>query len=48
MPVKADPFELGREAYRNGLSLSDNPFSETAVEDWIEWDGGWLYSGGNR
>lgn len=37
---KNQPREQGKNAYREGKRLEDNPYSGAAAEEWIE---GWIY-----
>jgi len=36
-----DPYEKGRSAWRNGISLIDNPYQPRS-EMWKLWRDGWL------
>lgn len=39
---KPDPLMLGREAFKDGKPLADNPFAKGSPEE-MQWDSGWVY-----
>ena len=36
-----NPYQEGREAYDEGLELSDCPYNPDS-EDGVDWEGGWM------
>lgn len=40
--IETDVVKAGREAYKSGTKITENPYSSSQYQPYLEWQTGWL------